>query len=119
MRISDWSSDVCSSDLLRPAGNGGGALAESTARPRTIMRRASIRTGEDHHGCQRRGIAEEPRDQAERKDRHHRIVNGYDVRMVWFLPLRDARDLIFEPILIRGQSNHDGNHFARPRARGV
>src|SRR3546814_14636690 len=38
MRISDWSSDVCSSDLGRDHGGAGGRLDESDQRPDRALR---------------------------------------------------------------------------------
>src|SRR3546814_15135163 len=55
MRISDWSSDVCSSDLLRPARprRQGGALtpaAKGRDRPLSAVRAGVIRSEERRAG---------------------------------------------------------------------
>src|SRR3546814_3414549 len=44
MRISDWSSDVCSSDLPRPAGPPADAQPAHLRRRRTSARRAEPRS---------------------------------------------------------------------------
>src|SRR3546814_6681014 len=41
MRISDWSSDVCSSDLSAPGPRGAPAAGPCRPRPRAARRRAS------------------------------------------------------------------------------
>src|SRR3546814_1896907 len=48
-RISDWSSDVCSSDLLAPVGHLGGALGLAVDRPGAgvVVRLAALRVAVD------------------------------------------------------------------------
>src|SRR3546814_6428016 len=50
MRISDWSSDVCSSDLRHEVGAGGGAVLERDAVAGQVLERTdvAVAAGEEH-----------------------------------------------------------------------
>src|SRR3546814_14752708 len=55
MRISDWSSDVCSSDLCLPVGDGGSSL------PCLVQRKALLQTPAlEDRKIDRRADGEEP-----------------------------------------------------------
>src|SRR3546814_12375082 len=59
MRISDWSSDVCSSDLLLRATGGVGAVAWTVRHPLRVpaIRRVPRRTGGLPDADRHRGLA--------------------------------------------------------------
>src|SRR3546814_9936987 len=56
MRISDWSSDVCSSDLLPAEALGGDAGADAFARSIDRRCRAGRTDADDQHVVRRPGI---------------------------------------------------------------
>src|SRR3546814_9058552 len=55
MRISDWSSDVCSSDLRRPISLAAGATADAEPPPRVAARSHARRPTDDAELAQQPG----------------------------------------------------------------